>query len=44
MFASKMAARHAAQLVIHERDQTVERRGVALAPGQEQSGYIVHAE
>ena len=44
LFAPEMAARHAAQLVIHERDQTVERRGVALAPGQEQSSYIVHAE
>ena len=44
LFAPEMAARHAAQLVIHERDQAVERRGVALAPGQEQSSYIVHAE
>ena len=44
LFALEMAARHAAQLVIHERDQAVERLGVALAPGQEQSSYIVHAE
>ncbi len=43
LFALETAARHAAQLVIHERDQTVERLGVALAPGQEQSSYIVHA-
>ena len=43
LFTLEMAARHAAQLVIHERDQTVERLGVALAPGQEQSSYIVHA-
>ena len=44
LFAPEMAARHAAQLVIHERDQAVERRRVALAPGQEQASYIVHAE
>ena len=43
-FALEMAARHAAQLVVHQRDQTVERLGVALAPGQEQSSYIMHAE
>ena len=43
-FAPEMAPRHAAQLVIHERDQAVERRRVALAPGQEQASYIVHAE
>ena len=41
LFAPEMAARHAAQLVVHERDQTVERLGVALAPGQEQFSYIV---
>jgi hypothetical protein len=37
-----MAARHPAQFVVDERDQTVERRGVSLAPGQEQGRYIVH--
>jgi hypothetical protein len=39
-----MAARHPAQFVVDERDQAVERRGVSLAPGQEQVRYIVHAE
>ena len=39
-----MAARDAAQLVVHERDQAVERLGVALAPRQKQSSYIMHAE
>jgi hypothetical protein len=34
-FALEMAARHPAQLVIYERDQAVERRGVSLAPGEE---------
>jgi hypothetical protein len=43
LFSLEMAARHAAQLVIHERDQAVERCGVALAPGQQQVSYIVHA-
>lgn len=43
-FALEMTARHAAQLVVHERDQTVERLGVATAPGQEQVSYIVHVE
>ena len=42
--AAKMAARHAAQFVVDERDQAVERRGVSLAPGQEQVRYLVHAE
>jgi hypothetical protein len=41
-FALEMAARHAAQLVIDEREQAVERRRVTLAPGQEQASYIVH--
>jgi len=40
----KMAARHAAQLVIYEWNQAVECCGVSLAPGQEQPGYIVHGE
>ena len=40
-FALEMSARHAAQLVIHERDQAVERRRVALTPGQEQASDIV---
>ena len=43
-FAAEMAARHPAQFVVDERDQAVERRGVSLAPGQEQVRYIVHAE
>ena len=43
-FTAKMAARHPAQFVVDERDQAVERRGVSLAPGQEQVRYIVHAE
>lgn len=44
LFALKMAARHATQFVIHERDHAVEGPGVALTPGQEQFGYIVHWE
>ena len=43
-FAPETAARHAAQLVVHHRDQAVERRGVSLAPGQEQFRYFVHVE
>ena len=43
-FSSKMAARHTPQLVIYERNQAVERRGVSLAPGQEQVRYVMHAE
>ena len=43
-FAPETAARHAAQFVIHDRDQAVERRGVSLAPGQEQFSYFVHVE
>ena len=43
-FCLQTAARHAAQLVVHDRDQAVERRGVALTPGQEQFGYFVHVE
>ena len=39
-----MAARHPAQFVVDERDQAVERRGVSLAPGEEQVRDIVHAE
>ena len=42
-FPPEMAARHPPQLVIHQRNQAVERRGVSLAPGQEQLGYVVHA-
>ena len=41
LFAPQMAARHAAQLVVDERHQTVERLGVALAPGQEQCSYVI---
>jgi hypothetical protein len=44
LFAPEMTARHPAQLLIHERNQTVERLAVALAPGEEQFSYIVHAE
>jgi hypothetical protein len=44
LFAPEMAARHAAQLVIHDRDQTVERRDVSPAPRQEQSCYICHTD
>jgi hypothetical protein len=43
-FATKMATRHPTQFVVDERDQAVERRGISLAPGQEQVRYIVHAE
>ena len=42
-FPSEMTARHPPQLVIHQRNQAVERRGVSLAPGQEQPGDVVHA-
>ena len=42
-FPPEMAARHAPQLVIHQRNQAVERRGVSLAPGQEQPGDFVRA-
>ena len=42
-FPSETTARHPAQLVIHQWNQAVERRGVSLAPGQEQPGYFVHA-
>ena len=42
-FPSKMAARHTPQLVIYERNQAVERRGVSLAPAQEQPGDLVSA-
>ena len=42
-FASEMAGRHAAQLLIHQGDHAFERRGVSLAPGQEQSRDVVHA-
>ena len=41
--STEMSARHAPQLVIDERNQAVERRGVSLAPGQEQPGHFVHA-
>ena len=43
-FAPEMASRHAAQPVVHERDQTIQRRGISLAPGHEQAGYIVRAQ
>ena len=42
-FPSEMTARHPPQLVIHQRNQSVERRRVSLAPGQEQPGYFVNA-
>jgi hypothetical protein len=38
-----MPARYPAQFVVDERDQTVERLGVSLAPGEEQVRYVVHA-
>jgi hypothetical protein len=43
-FTPEMAARDAAKLLIHDREQAVERRGVSLAPGQQQVRYIRHAE
>jgi hypothetical protein len=42
--APQTAARDTAQLVVDERDHAVERRGVPLAPGQEQVRYVVHTE
>ena len=42
-FPPEMAARHPPQIVIHQRNQAVERRGVSLSPGQEQLGDVVHA-
>ena len=42
-FPPEMAARHPPQLVILQRNQAVERRGVSLAPGQEQPGDVVRA-
>ena len=42
-FPAEMTARHAPQFVVHQRNQAVERRGVSLAPGQEQPGYVVRA-
>jgi len=36
-----MAARHPPQIVIQQRDQAVERRGVALSPRQEELGDVV---
>jgi hypothetical protein len=42
--ALETALRHPAQLVVDERDQAVERRGVSLAPGQEEFRYTVYAE
>jgi hypothetical protein len=41
-FAPETAARHAAQFVIHDRHQAVERRGISLTPGQKQFGDFVH--
>jgi hypothetical protein len=41
-FVAETAARHAAQLVIDNRDQAVERRGISLTPGQKQFGDFVH--
>ena len=40
-FPPEMAAGHPPQLVIQQRNQAVERRGVSLAPGQEEPGYVV---
>ena len=42
-FPPEMAARHPPQLVVHQRNQAVERRGISLAPGQKQPGYVVCA-
>ncbi|HSC26155.1 MAG TPA: hypothetical protein VLD67_02715 [Vicinamibacterales bacterium] len=36
----EMAARHAPQIVIQQRNQPVERRGVSLSPGQEELGDV----
>jgi hypothetical protein len=43
-FTANVPARHPAQFVVDERDQAVERRGISLAPGEQQVRYIVHAE
>ena len=42
-FPPEMTARHPSQLVIHQRNQAVERRSVSLSPGQEEPGYVGHA-
>ena len=42
-FPPEMAARHAPQIVIQQRKQAVERRGVSLSPGQEELGDVVRA-
>jgi len=36
----EMGARHAAQLVVHQRDQPLERRGVAAPPIEKQAGDL----
>jgi hypothetical protein len=43
-FRLETAARDATQVLIHDRDQAVERRGVSLTPGQKQFSYFVHVE
>ena len=42
-FPPEMAARHPPQIVIQQRNQAVERRGVSLSPGQEELGDVVRA-
>jgi hypothetical protein len=43
-FAAELTACHAPQLVVHKRDEAVERPIVSLAPGQEQAGDVVHVD
>jgi hypothetical protein len=38
-----MAARHPPQIVVHQRNEAVERRGVSLSPGQEELGDVTRA-
>ena len=42
-FPPEMPARDPAQLVIHERNQAVQRPGVSLTPRQEQPGDVIRA-
>jgi hypothetical protein len=42
-FPPEVAARHATQLVVHQRNQAVECRLVALAPRQKEFRDVLHA-
>jgi hypothetical protein len=42
-FSPEMAARYAPQLVVHQRNQAVERGRVSLAPGQKEPSDVLRA-